>query len=277
MTTRKLGISSIIAEILLVAITLALSAVVYSWTMVLMNMLSKGVFPQLSEVIAVAEGIPATKPLPSSYFILISFRNTMRNFELQSVRLYFGDNVVCQATSFVLSGGASNARDYNCKAVRVAGYYGLVKGALDDDDAIYPGAYFVSSGCGSDVGEASANDIGVSWFKVVSDTGKAPPWATVVAGIPEGTFVGSDRYETYFNPTPSPQETYVGYSGDVKVYYNDTSGTWVYLPSFNTVKLGPGTYTIVMWCPHLGMPTGKVKVEIDSSSYSLTYYVKSLS
>ncbi len=256
------GVSNVISELLLLVITVFLAAVVYAWTMRLMEALSANPLPPMLQVSG-AYLFTVTSDGKEALFVVINVPNRVN---LYGVYVYGSNGLICSSSDFILSADDPKAVDYNCDALRVAGYYGSVRG-LDPDDARYPGLMLFSSGCQRPAAsETNSTLVGVEWFYLNGPDGYADPWATVISAVPETTNVGGGKVETSFNAFNSTLnfERYLGKSK--KAFYSSTG--WVYVPAFKEVGLRKGTYTVILWCPGANFGDyGSVKISIVTDAY----------
>ncbi|NPA85353.1 MAG: hypothetical protein GXO07_05050 [Crenarchaeota archaeon] len=239
------GISPIVSELILIAISVLLTAVLYVWTANLMASLAEFQF---------------TKPLmPSSVqtfwadcyggrcsglgvFVALQY-TTQGGASVSSVVVKGGGAALCSITSFV---------PYALEEPGMCafGYYGNARAIADDADAPPPGALFLGRcnalpGTGS-VDLATSLNLGVGRY----GNAAADPWATVLPG-----------YVTVFQPAPTLVETEVQYTstnaafrnlkGDVAAIYYPINGTFARLPAYGTVTISSGTWTLLVWCPNV--------------------------
>ncbi|ALU12695.1 hypothetical protein EYM_06530 [Ignicoccus islandicus DSM 13165] len=180
------AVSSLVSELLLLVITVFLAVTIYGWTAKLLTMLSANPLPPIPEVTD-AYLFTVTSNGRSALFLTLRVPNAI---EINGVYVYAGGNLICSSSEFLLSADDPKANEFGCKALRVAGYYGSVKG-LDDEDSRYPGLILFSSGCQRPaVDEASSSQVGTEWFYLDGPGGYADKWTTVIAAVPQAYEVG---------------------------------------------------------------------------------------
>ena len=248
--------SSIVTELILIMITLSLSAIVLAVVNNLMSMLGKVPFYQLPHPIGVYDAQAYISPTGGEY-VLVAIR-VAEPTTLDGVYVYYEGTLVCSSTEFLLSSADPSAKSFGCRALVPAGYYGEFKEQKDPYDAPCPGAMFFALNCTQPVEAISYNDLWNGWYPPYSpDTGEeANAWATVVNAVP-GAFV-STWCETQMIPTFSTLKFVNALGTAQKALYNGT--TWLTVPRFKSVRLDKGTFTVVLWCPHLNVPIDELKV-----------------
>ena len=262
----KAGQSSIVSELLMIAISLFLVAVVVGILNNLMTRLTTTFVPERASqlnslrVLSVYGLLPS--PNASTIKILALTLYVTSSAELRGAEVYQGGSLACGYSAFVLYGPYGDTQ--NCEALIPAGYYGLFPEDPDEEDSLAPGTLYFSVGCGWPVKAISFLDVGQGWY---SPEG-APPWALL------GTFAVN------FLPLAGKSETYLSnttgnikfdrYVGRVKVLNNGTA--WLYAAAYETLKLSKGTYTLLLWCPNLNLPLSQVKVVLESSPYNVVVY-----
>jgi len=251
-------------------ITLFLSATVLAVVNNLMTKLGEVPFSQLPQATGVYSALAYITPTGGEY-ILVTLR-VLKPTTLEGVYAYYGGKLVCGSSEFLLSSADPSANNFGCKALVPAGYYGELKDRKDPYDAPCPGAIFFSLNCTQPVESIGYDELWNGWYPPYSpDTGEeANAWATVSDAVPGGLV--TKWCETQMIPTYS-RVKFVDPVGVLpKVLYNGTA--WLSVPLFRSVRLHKGTFTVILWCPHLNLPIDELAVVVRTDVGDVEVYPK---
>ncbi len=270
MTKLRSAVSNIVSELMLLVITLVLVTVVYAWVNNILLTLGEAKLPPMPQITNIYIATPK-EDYSHGFFIAIVMRAPLKSLTIDGVAIYNDGKVVCSIDKFAISSDDPTASQYDCKALRVAGYYGEEKMRLDQYDAKSPGTFYLNATCQAPAyGEANSTTVGLDWFSVVGPDGRADDWATVVSGTPYVFLPSPSTVETYFSPATS-RVSFVGGPLDyVKAFYNSVLGDWVKVPEFDKAKVSQGTFTIILWCKELNWDdVMNMKIRVYTNVYTV--------
>ncbi len=268
----KAGISNIVTELILIAISVILVAVVYIWMGSILMHVESLMLPELPKLISAQISYASLRYSPAQtydygFYILVTFAN-FQKVTLKSVILYVDGEPLCTFTSFVPS---ADDVFLNGKALQFAGYYGEKMHQLDEYDSMTPGLILLS--LSGKVGNSTAN-VGYAsyengYYTPVSPLGKeAPAWCSIYAGTYDDFLLTAYKVERYLKHSTAALAFTSLLNTKQKVFYNVTSLSWVSLRRYRYVTLGKGVYTLVMWCPSFKLGMGNVKIEIVTNMFT---------
>lgn len=269
----KKGISNLVTEIILIAITVALAMLVYAWITVLMTRLGSSLLPPMVRITSVTLAYGTLResfdtPYNYGYFIIATIKVPVTT-RLTAVSVYADGRPICYCDLF-----AESVDDLVLKerALAFAGYYGLEPRKLDDEDSVAPGLILLTASDkqGNSTSNVGYLELGNGYYTPISPDGEeAPSWASIYSGDYYNFMVSPYKVEKYLSHY-NYKLKFEGLKKSLKVFYNDTSAQWVYVRGFNSVTLSPGTYTLVIWCKELRIASVNVlELKIFTDSYEV--------
>ncbi len=252
------GLSPIVAELILIAISLLLAVFIYAWTMSIVNKLSTLKF--MRTIYPVSVSTPLTdcyggSCLGQHVLIILQFAST-EQAQLGSISVSYEGSTVCALNAYVKSVDAG-------RGLCLFGYYGSTRNALDGDDVPPPGAVFFGT-CSSIPSSGSVSYLDSLNLATPSYSNEvAPPWATVVYGSWSTVPVSTNKVETDFVYSAGSLKFSNLYSSAVKVAYYPNNSTWIELEGFKSVTVSGGSWALLVWCPNVNALTmDKVRVTV---------------
>ena len=266
----KEAISNIVTEIIFIAISVLLIAIIYAWIASILTQVKGLALPKLPEVMAATLSYAKLRysyaqTYNYGYYILVTISNHARA-TIKSLTVYLYGRPICVFDKFVVSADAANLRG---KGLQFAGYYGDVPHQLDEHDSLLPGLILLSlSNQGNSTTNVGYNAVDNGYYTPISPLGEeAPPWCSVFSGYFKDFMLSPSKLERYLAHS-SYILTFSNVLGKVKVFYNTTSLTWVYLDAYKKITLSKGVYTFVIWCPKIRGPIGSVTLELVTDMYT---------
>ena len=267
------GISNLVTEIILIAITVALAMIVYAWITLLMTRLGSNLLPPLVRITSITLAYGNLRnsfdvPYNYGYFVIATIKVPVAT-RLTAVGVYADGRSVCYCDLFAESADDLALRE---PALVFAGYYGLEPRKLDDEDSVTPGLILLttSNKQGNSTSNVGYLELENNYYTPISPGGEeAPSWASVYSGDYYNLMVSPYKVEKYLTHYDYRLK-FEGLEKRLKAFYNSTSDQWVYVRGFNSVALSPGTYTLVIWCKDLRIASVNViELKIFTDSYEV--------
>ena len=266
----KEAISNIVTEIIFIAISVLLIAIIYAWIASILTQVESFALPKLPEVVAATLSYAKLRysyaqAYNYGYYIIVTLSFQSKT-TINSIIVYLYGKPYCTFESFVVSADNPSLKG---KGLKFAGYYGDAPHQLDGHDSLTPGLILLSLGYrGDSTTNVGYDDIDNGYYTPISPTGEqAPPWCSIFSGYYNDYIISSERVERYLLHDKAPL-SFLGPTGKTKVFYNTTSLEWVYLDKYGKIAVSRGIYTIAIWCPKLKNPVDSITLEIDTSMYT---------